>query len=153
MGPKILGKLILTREYFYDSPEYIQELELRNRVLRLPLGMELSAKDTEFDAKYIHFGAFQDNTLIGCLLLYQLGVVYKMKQVAVDVKVQSQGIGTVLVSAAEEYIKSKNGSRIELDARKSASAFYLRNGYQIQGPEFLQVGIPHFFMFKELEKG
>jgi predicted GNAT family N-acyltransferase len=142
---------ITTKEYSIHSADYQQELDLRNRILRIPLGLQLSEKDTEKDASYIHFGAFQGDRLIASMALAPVNSeIIRMKQVAVETQCQDTGIGTMLVKEAEKLVASQKYSRMELHAREVAVPFYTKNGYMIQGSLFYEVGIPHYFMFKNL---
>jgi predicted GNAT family N-acyltransferase len=142
---------ITTKEYAVDSAEYRQELDLRNRVLRVPLGLVLSQKDREHDDSYIHFGAFDGDCLVASMALAPVNAeIIKMKQVAVETQQQGRGIGTILVKEAERLVSSRKYSRIELHAREVAVPFYKKLGYSIDGPLFYEVGIPHYFMYKHL---
>jgi hypothetical protein len=48
--------MIQIRVFSYDSPEYDQELLLRDEVLRRPLGMSLKNDNLENDRVSIHIG-------------------------------------------------------------------------------------------------
>lgn len=142
---------IIFRELQYNSDEYRSELQLRNKVLRKPLGMSLFDEDLSRDANDIHIGAFTQEQLIAVLLLSVLSETeVKMRQVAVDNNFQSNKVGSRMVQFSELHLKSLNYKRIVLNARKTAVNFYLKLGYEIVGEEFIEVGIPHFKMFKAL---
>ncbi len=113
-----MGIHIITKEIFFGSPEYFDELELRNEVLRKPLGMNLYDQDLSAEKEYIResFRGFD--------------------------------IGSKIIQFAEDLISSRGFSKIILNARKVALPFYLKSGYVIQGDEFEEVGIPHFKMSK-----
>ena len=134
----------------YGSAEYQQELDLRNDVLRKPLAMNLFDEDLSVDALDIHIGCFQNENLIGVLILSPKAGYVKMRQVAVTPKAQGKQIGRKLVQFSEQIAKNKGFTRIDLNARETAVDFYLKNGYLILGERFLEVNIPHFKMFKAL---
>ena len=48
------------------------------------------------------------------------------------------------------YEYTDAGSRLRLHARGTAVGFYLKCGYRTVGAEFLEQGIPHIRMEKEL---
>ena len=82
------------REIIYCSKDYTNELELRDEVLRKPLGMSLFDENLEKEKNDIHIGAFMNNKLVGVLILTQLNANdIKMRQVAVDESARSQNVG------------------------------------------------------------
>ena len=92
----------------YHSEEYRKELELRDEVLRKPLGMSLFDENLEKEKMDIHIGAFVKNKLVGVLILTPLNLSdIKMRQVAVLETTRSQKVGSQLVQFAEEYAKDK----------------------------------------------
>ena len=137
----------------FGTDEYRQELDLRNRILRLPIGLNLFDEDLGSDAVDIHLGAFDKGILVGCLVLTSLdGDTLKMRQVAVDDIYQGQGIGSMMVSASEEYAIENGYTSITMNARTVSSGFYSKLGYNSEGDEFLEVGVPHVVMTKILNR-
>jgi len=145
--------MIQIRVFSYDSPEYQQELQLRDEVLRRPLGMSLKNDNLENDRVSIHVGAFDTeiNQMLGVLLLtpFENGTL-KMRQVAVWQSEQRQGIGRSLVAYAEQYALENGFTEMLLHARQVAMDFYCKLGYEAVGDEFLEVNIPHYKMRKML---
>jgi len=136
----------------YDSDEYEQELNLRNRILRIPLGLDLFLEDLSDEIDDVHIGAFINSTIAGCLVLKDCGDrSLKMRQVAVDKRYQGFGIGAAMVEFAERYAKKNGFKEINMHARKSAISFYKRLGYVLEGGEFTEVNIPHHVMKKKLK--
>lgn len=112
--------------------------------------MDLLTEDLSNEVNDIHIGLFRDRELIGTLIL-TLGQGYvKMRQVAVAETARGINAGTRMVEFSEKVAREEGYTRIELNARKTAVSFYLKNGYSIVGEEFTEIGIPHFRMIKEL---
>ncbi len=133
----------------HGSAQYKASVELRDQVLRKPLGLQFSEDELAKEVDQTHIIASVDGALIGVLLLVSLPPkTFKMRQVAVSPEWQGKGIGTRLVSFAEEYAIRKGVCRIELHARKEAVQFYTDLAYSTIGDEFVEVGIPHFKMEK-----
>ncbi len=140
------------RRIEWGSEEYREELVLRNRVLRIPLGMDLFQEDLGQEEADIHIGAFLSGRLTGVLLLKPVdGTCVKMRQVAVLPEQQARGLGRRMVAYAEDIAREKGYQSMILHARKSAAGFYTKLGYSIVGAEFTEVGIPHVAMRKRLE--
>jgi len=134
-----------------DSNAYGLELELRNEVLRKPIGLDLRLEDLSNEVNDFHIGAFKDTELVGCLILTPINEQeIKMRQVAVKDNLQGLGIGRKLVEHSERVAKENHYNKVILNARKTATEFYKRLGYNVVGGEFTEVGIPHFKMHKDL---
>ncbi len=139
-------------EINFSSPEYDDTVWLRTEVLRKPLNMEFRAEDLALEYDQFHFGLYDSgNILRACLILKEVDQhVVKMRQVAVSKDYQRKGLGKIMVSKLELWIKYKGYKKIVLSARDTAVAFYLSMGYSIEGEIFEEVGIPHQSMYKIL---
>lgn len=133
-------------------PLYQQVTELRDKILRIPLGLSLSENDTKHDASQIILVHTSDNKSINaCLLLQAIDkITFKMRQLAVNTPFQKAGIGKALVLYAESYALENRAEKIILHARKTAVSFYQKLGYQTIDGEFTEVNIPHQAMEKVL---
>ena len=148
----MLNNKIEIRLIVYGSEEYMRELELRDEVLRKPIGLSIFDDHLEKETKDYHIGAFQNGVLVGILILTDINNdQIKVRQVAVDELFRGKHIGTKLTIYAEDLAKRLDYKRIILNARKTAVEFYEKLGYLKEGDEFLEVGIPHFRMHKPLD--
>jgi len=136
----------------YASPEYDEAVDLRTRVLRIPLGIEFRAEDLSEEYDQYHFGLYDaGGGLAACLIFKDMGKgCIKMRQVAVDPERQRLGLGKIIISFAEKWAKMKGFGKIELAARDTAVPFYLKQEYEVYGDPFIEVGIPHTAMCKSL---
>jgi predicted GNAT family N-acyltransferase len=140
------------RKIPHASPEYALEVQLRNLVLRAPLGLALTEEELAQDVHNIHIGAFRGDTLIGCLLLLPMDEKrMKVRQVAVSPSAQGLGLGRQLMDFAEALALSAGFREMSLHARESVVKFYLKSGYEIDGEPFVEVSIPHRKMKKNLK--
>ena len=142
--------MIHLREYSYASADYDAALKLRRDVLRRPLGLTYEAADLAKEASDIHLGAFEGNAVVATLILTPQEDEVTMRQVAVVLDRQGQGIGRKLVAFSEAYARAAGFKRMSLHARETAVAFYERLGYATVGERFIEVTIPHRAMLKEL---
>ena len=139
------------REIAYDSADYRQSVELRNCVLRQPLGLQMGEEELAADESCFHLGCFVDDVLTGCLVLEPLTAEQiKMRQVAVVSEFQRRGIGTQLVEFAETLATERGYRELVMNARDKAVGFYERLGYVPLGDSFIEVGIAHLKMTKQL---
>lgn len=135
----------------WDSELYDQEVQLRDAVLRIPLGLTFTPEQIAAEQNQLHFGVLDSNQLIGCVVGVPLSTtLIKIRQMAVLPERQRSGIGSFLIKNVEQALSGKGFHQIEMNARKVALGFYERLGYQIEGNEFIEVNIPHFKMTKQI---
>jgi predicted GNAT family N-acyltransferase len=140
------------REVKFGSDGYREILAMRDRLLRMPLGLTWSQADLEGESEQFHFGLYdQGGTPVACVVIKVLDEkTAKIRQMCVEEAHQASGAGRQLVQSVEETLREKGIRKIEMDARKAAIGFYQKLGYQTEGDEFTQVTIPHFRMTKSI---
>jgi N-acetylglutamate synthase-like GNAT family acetyltransferase len=139
------------RQITTQDAEYQELLQLRNRILREPLGMNLMDEDLSHDADDKIFTAFSDQKMIGCVMLKPLSEKeIKLRAMAVDEAFQGRGIGKRLVEYAEDEARKCGYETIVLHARMVAKEFYAQQGYDAVSDEFIEVTIPHIAMQKHI---
>ncbi|MBN8217972.1 MAG: GNAT family N-acetyltransferase [Spirochaetes bacterium] len=137
----------------WGSLDYLAAVRLRREVLRRPLGLDFSPEELAAEAEAEHFVAKRDGLVIGALFLMPdaQGRSAKLRQVCVDPRFRGEGIGLRLCASAEALARERGWLHLHLAARAEARAFWLRAGYQPCGAGFLDLGIPHLPMAKQLE--
>jgi predicted GNAT family N-acyltransferase len=138
----------------YGSSQWHETLELRERVLRRPLGRQLTTQEINSQRDATHFAVYDSGSgrLLGTLLTMHVNdTTLQMRQVAVEPTMQRTGAGRALVQYAEQHARENGYRTIILHARESAVAFYEKLGYAAEGPLFREQGIPHVLMRKELD--
>ncbi len=135
----------------HGSPEYQQMVQLRNDILRKPLGLSFQPDELEKEKDDILIAAFEDDRMLGCCMLIEAdpGTV-RLRQMAVLNNLQGKGIGKALMQFAENIARDRGFRRITMHARKSAIGFYEKLGYSVSGEEFQEVTLPHVEMEKQL---
>jgi predicted GNAT family N-acyltransferase len=144
--------MVTYRRIMPADPEYELEKDLRNRVLRLPLGLTLSEADLRGEDEQMHIIAQDDRgRVVGCVLLAMRddGTV-RIRHVAVEPLYRGMGIGTGLMGQAENAAREKGIRKITMHARLYARGFYERLGYRAVSDIFPEVTIPHIAMEKTL---
>ncbi len=139
------------REIEHDSPAYWAIIDLRDSVLRKPLGLRFQPQELLAEKDSRHIACFRGDRLVGCLVLRPMadGEI-RMRQVAVLPELQRQGIGTALVEYAEALARKSGYGRMTLHARDAAVPFYEKLGYSRIGEVFEEVTIPHWAFDKSL---
>lgn len=122
-------------------------MDLRQRVLREPLGLVYTAADLDAERDDRHLlGLDDEGKVIGGLLVRgkdQPSGVWKIRQVAVEPTFQGRGIGRHLMTQVAREAADAGISTLVLHSRESVCGFYEKLGYQIEGEAFDEIGIPH----------
>jgi predicted GNAT family N-acyltransferase len=144
--------MIAYRQITTADREYEAEKALRDKVLRVPLGLTLSEADLRGEEQQIHLLALDEvGEVVGCVLIVPLaGGTVRIRQMAVVERVRGRGIGAGLMAQAEKIARALPSRKIIMHARLSARGFYERLGYRAASDAFIEVTIPHVAMEKTL---
>ncbi|PCJ58810.1 MAG: GNAT family N-acetyltransferase [Planctomycetota bacterium] len=133
----------------FNSNDYHKAFKFRNDLLRKPLGLDLSDDDLSNEINNYHFGTFENEEIIACLVGTEKDkTTMKIRQMAVSEKYQSRGLGKQMMIYAETFFINKGFKQFELNAREHAIPFYEKLGYHSVGDIFMEVTIKHVKMFK-----
>lgn len=142
---------LLIKQVEYGSEDYRQTLQVREQVLRIPLGLQILPKDTHGEEGHHHIAAFREGQVVASLILAPLGdSTFKIRQVSVLTSLQGTGIGRELLVWAEDFSREKQIQSIIMSARETAVGFYEKLGYKKTGAFSMEVDLPHWTMEKKL---
>lgn len=126
-------------------------VQLRNDILRKPLGLKFTPEELEQEKEEILIGAFEEDKMLGCCMLIKNDVqTVRLRQMAVLNNLQGKGIGKALMQFAENIARDRGFRKITMHARTTAIGFYEKLGYNVSGEQFDEVTIPHYVMEKLL---
>ncbi|MED5046683.1 GNAT family N-acetyltransferase [Bacillus siamensis] len=74
----------------------------------------------------------------------------KLERICILKPYRKYGLGKAIISELENMIKEKGITQCKLHGQTQAEGFYHKLGYQTDSPEFMEDGIPHVIMTKEL---
>ena len=135
----------------HGSPEYQQMVQLRNDILRKPLGLYFTPEELEKEKEEILIAAYEEEKMLGCCMLVKVNpTTVRLRQMAVLNNLQGKGIGRALMQFAENIARDRGFKTITMHARKTATGFYEKLGYEVTGEEFEEVNLPHYIMSKDL---
>lgn len=134
-----------------------QIIDLRWRILRAGLERSTAMFDGDEEPTTRHLAALDNDRVIGCVTIlhrpWENAPAWQLRGMAIEPALQKGGIGRRLVAEVERIVLV-DPSRLQLwcNARTPATAFYLRLGWTIVGPEFvIPTAGPHFKMQKRLQ--
>jgi ribosomal protein S18 acetylase RimI-like enzyme len=132
---------------------YPEELELRYRVLREPLGHSRSDVLFPFEHQSLHLIALEEaRSVVGCVLFHAEGPTSgRLFQMAVAATRRRHGLGRELVRALEAELFNRGIREVHLHAREPVVPFYERLGYAAFGEPFIEVSILHRHMRRVLD--
>jgi predicted GNAT family N-acyltransferase len=143
--------MITYRQISTHDREYAVEKELRNRVLRKPLGLMLSEQDLQGEDEEAHLVAMDGTgTMVGCVLIAFTENGARIRQIAIEERYRGRGIGTKLMKGAEQIVRDRDLGAVTLHARQTARRFFEKLGYAAVSDVFIEVTIPHVKMEKIL---
>jgi ribosomal protein S18 acetylase RimI-like enzyme len=135
-----------------DDALYAEELELRFRVLREPLGHTRADVPFPFERESLHLVAIEPaGSVAGCVLFHpETTTSGRLFQMAVAPQLQGQHVGRALVRALEAELTQRGFCYVQLHARENVIPFYERLGYTVFGEPFVEVSVRHRHMQKSL---
>ena len=122
---------------------------IRTEVFIKEQGVPRDIEMDDRDAHCIHILALINETAVGTGRI-DLAKEGKVGRVAVLPEYRHQGIGTTIMQGLETIARETNLSQVWLNAQRKAIGFYQGLHYTQVGPEFVEAGIPHCKMVKDL---
>ncbi|MFA7272639.1 MAG: GNAT family N-acetyltransferase [Crocinitomicaceae bacterium] len=138
------------KEIAYKSEEWTKAVQLREKVLREPLGSKFTDQELEEEKSHIQIAGFLDNELVATVVLVPDGENIKMQRVVVIDSLRNKNIGSEMMIFCEKLAVDRNFRLIYCHARDTAVNFYYKNHYEKDGDYFDEDGIPHLKMKKKL---
>ncbi|AZY49437.1 GNAT family N-acetyltransferase [Bordetella avium] len=124
---------------------------VRHEVFVLEQGVSPEIELDDEDAVSVHAVAYDaQGEPIGTGRLLQDGHIGRM---AVRKLARGQGVGGQILDALIEQGHGDGHRMLVLHAQTHARSFYEAHGFQAAGEEFLEAGIPHVVMTRELARG
>ena len=104
----------------HGTKEYQQMVELRNEILRKPLGLVFDQRELDKESDDILIAAFEEDKMLGCCLLTKVdNQCVRLRQMAVQNNLQGKGIGAAMMNYAENVARDAGYSKMIMHARKS----------------------------------
>ena len=126
-------------------------LAVRMRVFVAEQSVPAEEELDDEDATATHVIARHNELVIGTgRLLIRAEGTCQIGRMAVDQPWRRQGVGGRLLLYLEQEARSQGMSQVMLHAQEYVKDFYAAHGYLERGELFLEAGIPHIEMRKEI---
>lgn len=120
---------------------------IRSTVFQIEQGVDPEIEFDGQDADAIHLLAYEGTQPIGTTRIRYLNAhLAKIERVAVLPAYRGRGIGRQLMEKAICWIQKQGCHEVKINAQIHAKQFYEKLGFQAQGFEFEEAGIPHIEM-------
>lgn len=128
----------LDRRAAYDVWRLRQDVFVVEQACPYP---DLDDRDTEPGTRHVLL--HEDTTLLGYARVLDDGHVWRIGRVVLARAGRGRGLADVLMHTALQVCA---GREVVLDAQSPLAAWYGSHGFVVDGPEFLEDGIPHLPM-------
>lgn len=115
----------------------------------VPLSDEFDKYD-QLDSSCKHILVFYNEQPVGTGRLRVVGEYGKLERICVLQPFRHFGLGKNIVQALEQIAIAKDVAKVKLHGQKQAEGFYHKLGYQTSSNIFMEDGIPHILMTKQL---
>ena len=133
-----------------DAGELRQALALRDRVFCGEQGVSAAAERDGRDDEALHLVAVERGRVLGtCRLVFRADSAL-LGRLAVDPRERRRGVGAALLREAGEQARAEGARRIGLHAQLDVRELYAAGGYVERGEPFVEEGIDHVTMEKQL---
>ncbi|WP_163972054.1 GNAT family N-acetyltransferase [Oceanobacillus halotolerans] len=105
----------------------------------------------EHDDTAIHFIGYEDGEPIAAGRMRWVDEYGKLERICVLKEHRGKNYGKEMILFIEDIIQDKGNKKAKLNAQKHAEGFYKSLGYKTVSGEFMDAGIPHVTMVKELD--
>jgi len=146
--------MIITKTFSeLDTDELYQILRLRSEVFVVEQNCVYQDIDNK-DQNAIHLYFKENDQIVAYTRIFKAGEYYEnpcIGRVVVSKKNRGKDLGKKIMIDSIEYIKQNiKGEKIELSAQKYLDKFYKDLGFYKIGEDYLEDGIPHQRMIKEI---
>lgn len=130
--------------------ELEQAFQVRKKVFVEEQHVPLEEEIDQYEKEAVHFLLLHKGNPIGAGRFRIVEGKGKIERICVLAEARGLGAGKTLMEGIEEYARSQNISTLKLNAQTHAIPFYKKLGYKVVSEEFMDAGIPHKTMVKEI---
>lgn len=136
-----------------NEEELQQAFKIREEVFVKEQGVPLEDEFDEYDqlnGNCEHILVYHEGEAVGTGRVRVVEGVGKLERICILKSYRKLGIGKVIVQGLENIAKEKGLEKVKLHGQTHAEGFYQKLGYETASDEFMEDGIPHYLMVKEL---
>ncbi|QDH23806.1 GNAT family N-acetyltransferase [Saccharibacillus brassicae] len=130
-----------------------QAFAIRRDVFVAQQGVPLEDEFDEFDTldgRCRHLLILSGETAVGTGRIRAVDGAGKLERICISAPYRKHGIGRIILNGLERLAAGQGLRRVKLHGQTQARGFYEKLGYLAASDEFMEDGIPHLLMVKEL---
>jgi predicted GNAT family N-acyltransferase len=127
--------------------------QIRKAVFVEEQGVPLEDEFDEFDnlnGQCEHILVYYEEQPVGTGRVRWVDDFGKLERICILKPYRKFGLGKVIITALEEIAQERGAKKVKLHGQTQAEGFYKKLGYQTSSSVFIEDGIPHYLMTKEL---
>lgn len=127
--------------------------QIRKAIFVEEQGVPLEDEFDEFDIlseRSEHILVYYNEQPVGTGRIRWVDGFGKLERICILEPYRKFGLGKVIIKTLEEIAEEKGASKVKLHGQTQAEGFYKKLGYQTSSSVFIEDGIPHILMTKEL---
>ncbi|MCC2929801.1 GNAT family N-acetyltransferase [Bacillus sp. LBG-1-113] len=97
-----------------------------------------------------HVLVYHENQPVGTGRVRIVDHTGKLERICILKPYRKYGLGKIIIGELEKIMQEKGITKIKLHGQTHAEGFYKKLGYQTASDEFMEDGIPHVLMKKEI---
>lgn len=132
------------------NEEKEQAFQIRATVFVDEQKVSMEEEIDEYEDEAIHFIGYKDGKPVAASRLRWVDDFGKLERICILKEFRGKSYGTDMIKAMEAIIAKEGYTKTKLNAQTRAVDFYRRLGYKVVSGEFLDAGIPHVTMTKQL---
>jgi predicted GNAT family N-acyltransferase len=140
----------ITYTTIHSIPELVDAMMLRVEVFVVGQNTPHEEEPDEFDRMATHIVAKDGERIIGTARFRSVAGQIKIERIAVREAYRRQGVGTGLVRFILDHVDKRSSGIAYLHAQTAAEGFYRSLGFQPVGERFMEAGIEHVKMVREI---
>ena len=134
-----------------NQKELEDAFSIRKTVFVVEQNVPLEEEIDQFEEEATHFVMYGDTANPIAVGRFRVVDGYgKVERICVLKEARKTGAGRLMMNAIETYAREQGLHKLKLNAQTHAIPFYDRLGYSIVSEEFLDAGIPHKTMVKQI---
>ena len=138
-------QLVITEKQLEDA------FNVRKIVFVNEQNVPLEEEIDEYENTATHFVLYDDEDAVGAGRFRVVDGYGKVERICVlPTHRTSKGSGRLIMNAIEDYAVEKGFKKLKLNAQTHAEGFYSKIGYETVSGIFMDAGIPHVTMVKEV---
>jgi predicted GNAT family N-acyltransferase len=133
-----------------EAPLWNDALFVRRSVFVEEQNVPVEEEIDQFENESVHFVVYDQNKPIAAGRFRTIEGIGKIERICVLPAYRHRGIGKLIMEEIEQFAREQGIQKAKLNAQTHAQPFYEKLGYETISDVFLDAGIPHVAMVKQL---